>query len=849
MALNQLGLGFVFTAKDLTKAVVEDVSKGLGGVEADAEGASKGFEKSATSIRNVGIGVAAAGAASLAFLGYAADKAEGFSRAIDLVATRVDAANFPIQTMQDLTMGLAAQFGGDAKDNATALYSLVGKGARDAASATAALTAANNLAKSTHTDLAASTDALALATKAFGLSFLDSAHAADVMFIASKNSGISVTDLSQSLEHLGPGAARAGISLDQMVAGLSAANAAGLQGRAALGGMKGILDALVQPSADASAEARRLGVSLSAANIKSQGLSGILAEVTESSNFNAQSFAKLFGSTEAVTTALALAKNQGKELNGVLDQMANASNTAADAAANLIDPGDRFIALKNNFLILVGQAIKPTIDAITNFGNKFLEIFNKLPKPVIKFLTIGAAIVGVILLVTGTVMGLAAGFVMLDTAIFPVIVAMAAVLAIMALIAIAAAPIVVAIYGLKLAFDKNLGGIADKAQVFWNQIKLVYDGLTQLFEDGGFSGAVMADLNKAQNGGLKNFIIGVFTFASRIQNFFDGIGKGFSGALEKAGPIFSKLGDAFVRLGAALSNLFGGKNDPAKNAQSFKTFGDAGSRVGEILEKVVNWFTLAIGRVVNFAAAFAEGLAKFRPTFDAISNAMSDIGKELGQLFAAFGSGKSSTDGAANSFDGLGKMLGVTIGFMASMLRASLWLIEIGLKPLIGIVQLVGAAWTGMKNLAMSAFQEVIAGLIKMAGGAAQVADKVAGFFGKDLGATTQFVGLVQGMQNAAIAPSVAASSAKVQVPTAGGEKASGPSVAQATASQQAAASNANAGGAVDVSAAISKGFAEKKPDQTTVVLQIDSDVVATAIAGKQGNGGARAFQPGAPAT
>ena len=73
----------------------------------------------------------------------------------------------------------------------------------------------------------------------------------------------------------------------------------------------------------------------------------------------------------------------------------------------------------------------------------------------------------------------------------------------------------------------------------------------QLFEQGGFSGAVRDELNRAENRGLKDFLINVFLWVNRIRNFFSGIAAGFSAGIEAARPTLEAFMNALTRLGAA----------------------------------------------------------------------------------------------------------------------------------------------------------------------------------------------------------------------------------------------------------------------------------------------------------
>jgi hypothetical protein len=91
-----------------------------------------------------------------------------------------------------------------------------------------------------------------------------------------------------------------------------------------------------------------------------------------------------------------------------------------------------------------------------------------------------------------------------------------------------------AVAGFVVAFRNNVGGIADFARGVWEKISLAFRWLVQLFEQGGFSGAVREELNHAENRGLKDFLINVYLWVNRIRNFFAGIERlGVDGARQR----------------------------------------------------------------------------------------------------------------------------------------------------------------------------------------------------------------------------------------------------------------------------------------------------------------------------
>lgn len=112
---------------------------------------------------------------------------------------------------------------------------------------------------------------------------------------------------------------------------------------------------------------------------------------------------------------------------------------------------------------------------------------------------------------------------------------------------------------------------------------LAIRGLTQLFAQGGFSGEVLTEMDKAGNGGIKNFAIQTFMWIKRIQNFFSNLIDSFQETFKKFEPVIETLGLAFSMLG----NILGLTAQTAdQNADKFDSFGTAGQNVGSVLAQV-----------------------------------------------------------------------------------------------------------------------------------------------------------------------------------------------------------------------------------------------------------------------
>ncbi len=244
------------------------------------------------------------------------------------------------------------------------------------------------------------------------------------------------------------------------------------------------------------------------------------------------------------------------------------------------------------------------------------------------------------------------------------------------------------IMGLKTAIENNVGGLGEKFGSALSTVKLGWQGLAQVFTTGGFSGAVETELNKAENAGLKNFVLNVYGIGMRIVHFFESVKAGFEGVVETMGPTFNRLSAAFTSVGVAL----GLTTDASTGAQkSWTAFGNAGKTVGSILGGAFDFIVRAIAVVMEvfsgFAGMWPKITASLEPAYRSLSNlgmVIKDVASRLGVL---------NPGSYANGWQTFGRILGgvaTTIG-----------------DAITKIVRLFSGLWT-----AASGFIDMIAGIL-----------------------------------------------------------------------------------------------------------------------------------------
>lgn len=760
MSLNNMGLGFQLTADDTASAVFDKAGGSLGKLEEGAKKTQEQMQEVGEELESMGHKLMAIGAAGLVGLGAASYEAGQFESQMARVSTVVDEAKFSTDDLRKLTEKLSETYGGSTADEAKALYAAIQSGADTAEKAQKLLSLANKLTADTGLDLTASTEALSSATHAFAAQGLDAAHAADV-FMAAVKGGIPIEQLTEQLKRLGPTAAAAGVSFDQLTEMLIALHKAGITDERGAIALKQVIEDLARPTAAASAEAAKLGVTLNAASVQAKGLPEILRELGASGHLTTAALKQLFGDGAELTLVMQLMAQQGIHLQEGMDAVNNSTGSLDDAWAKMKDTFDHVAAVLKaklaTALVRIGDVLLPMLSKAADLLSDLIDYWNELPsgvqKAVVWFIaaaSAGALLFGAILTIVGAVMA-AAG------SLEVVAIALAAAAGIFEALVVVVGLAATAFFAFKDAYEKNLGGFADFVNSVWTKVKLAVEAVQQLFSDGGFSGDVQKDLNKAGNEGIKDFAITVFLWFNRIKNFFGSLVDAFHATVATFGPVFDELRTAFSELLAA----FGFAKDAPDQAKSkFEAFGAAGATVGEIIAKVAKFMVEGLTTVIHLVTGLVQGFKAAGPVISSIAAAFGQVWDALKAVFSAF----SDATGAGNSNTSMWQTLGQVIGFVAGAIGRSLaMMISLfaavlreaaavidgivgyftGLvdqfRGLINIFKgLVhgdwGQVWTGMKQVVYGVVESIVSVVSAMIEGIAAQFDSIASMVGKDLG-------------------------------------------------------------------------------------------------------------------
>lgn len=601
MALNALGLGLLFTAKDLASGVMANVRNGFSQTR-DELGRFGNRSKESFKQFGMGLAVMGAGLGALAILGSTIDDARDFGKAIDLVRTEVDEAAFSQADMRDLTIDLGKQFGRMPKDEAEALYKAVALGANTAAKATDIMTAANTLAVAGNSDLKTTMDALGGAINAYGLKSSDASMVSDAFFNAMKGGNTTVQDLASSVGRVSAGAHEMGISIQEVLGSVSVMTNKGIQASEAVSYLHGALANIAHPSKDAAAEAARLGIKFDAAAIRSQGFVKFLHSIADNAKFNKDSLNKLFTSVEG-SSAMAMLAGDMSAVDASMKSMATGAGATAKGfdimAQGLSFQTDKMKANFSALKIRIGEFLEPIAAKGLGILNRLMDAFTNLPGPVMDVIIHVALAAASVVTLIGSMTAAFAAVKIISAALSTfgvgtlgsVIAAFGPVIAVMGAFALG-------FYAIREAYDRNLGGFGKRFDEILGQVQLSFNALTQLFSQGGFSGAVREEFLKSSNPAI-NFAIQVWLAFNRLKNFFTNVIDGFFDSVGKMGATFDELGKSFDKVLSAFG-LF--SNTTEENAAAFDHAGSSGQRIGAVLASIAEIVVKAVTAFLDLTA-------------------------------------------------------------------------------------------------------------------------------------------------------------------------------------------------------------------------------------------------------
>lgn len=729
MALNNLGLGFLFTAKDMASGTMRRVQ---GNFNQFAGGSVKqmGTMQGAIAATGLGLATMAAGIGAVAGSFALANEFAKFEQGLAAVGAVTKASTREMQLLKDAAVqaGIATQF---SPDEATeGLLSLATAG-QTAKQATKTLIPVLDLAAGSLGQLgvAESAESVVGTLNAYGMAANEAANVTDRLLRITQLTNFQTRDFQ---------------------VGLAKAAAAGATFNQDLNDVLITMGLLRNRNIDASSSAtalresvRRLGSDQNAQKAMAEAgvevfdeqtgkmrslidITSDLAEVTstmtdeERNRIIVQGFgARGLLAFNAIQKAAFTTMKDGTEITlegreaiaALRAEMEETGGTAASFRDKLLDTFEGQKTLLKGSMqtlgIVAGEGFavtfKPIISLVIEGVNVFIRLIKATPTPLKQFI---AAIV----IAGGALTAGAGAATLIGVAIALLIPVIKVVLITLAAIAVIMAPVIVAILGvvgalilLKSAFDQNVGGIADSAASWWTKIKLTFQAASQLFSQGGFSGAVREEMQKAENQGIRNFAVGLFMWVERIKNFFSGLVEGFRARIQEAAPLFESLKEAVGELGHAFNQLFG-EADADEASQTWREFGSTGESVGRTVARAIDGIVLGITVLVRWWTVLLTAARYFGDIW------AKDVQPALDEAKESFNDLKSSMDGFKSNARGTGEEMSGLVRMVTMAFRIMLIPIRVGIMLWSIFARTTAAALTFAQQ-AVASFAAIVSGI------------------------------------------------------------------------------------------------------------------------------------------
>lgn len=741
--MNQFGVGVAFTAQDMWSSPIDRMVASYGRVDG-AVARTEGSVGSAMMGVSSSLDLFSRSIGALSALEPAAQAASDFGTQVGQIRTLIDETAFSTLAVTDATMSLADAYAVDAIKGAGSLYETISAGVMDAGEATKLLGVASKFAVGGNAELAQGIDVLTSATNTYGIANLSAQQASDALFVAIAAGKTTARELADGLGNVAPTANAMGVSFDELTAAIAAMTVQGIKTPQAITAMNAMLANVAKPTSDAAKEAKRLGIEFNTTALKSMGLSRFLGQLSGNAKVNDNTFANLFGSIDGIKGALALTANDGGKFVEVLKQMEGKTN-ATDKAFKIMEQtsgfqAKRFDALKTNALVFIGQGLEPLKAGVLSVASSILSAFTKIPTPIrdamVRFVSIAIAIGAVAGAVLSAKVAITSSLAAAGTSAAGIVSALAPVL-------IAIGAIALAFYAVREAYDRNLGGIGTLIDGWVDTAVLAWNALKQVFTDGGFSGAVRDELNKADNMGVRNFVVGVFLAFNRIKNFFSSIGTSFFDTLNTMQPVFDALKSAVESLSSAFSSLTE-TNDPADATSKWEAFGAVGSAIGRVFAQIAGFVVKLITAGVQIATGFIANFDKVKSAAQPILGLFGEIVTAImgaGSAFGTTGDGFTSVgEGIATIITFILRVVGMLVPAMTAIVRAAGQQLRGIVTALSGVIDIVAGilsgdwsrVWSGAKKVVTAVINNIVSGLLGFVAAAAAIVDKVASFFGAD---------------------------------------------------------------------------------------------------------------------
>lgn len=366
---------------------IDEVSKKTREGAKDSELLTRRLEAQRQMFTAVGAGMLAAGGVIAAGLVLATKRAAEFDQAMSNVqaATHESAENMSL--LRDAALDAGASTVYSAKEAAGAIEELAKAGLSTQSIIGGGLTGALDLAAAGGLEVADAAGIASTTLQQFRLSGDQASHVADVLAAGAGKAMGDVSDLSMALSQSGTVAAQFGLSLEETTGSLAAFASKGLLGSDAGTSFRSMLLRLANPTGEAAAKMKELGIQAYDAQGNFVGMTGLAGQLEKGLSGLTQeqrnaALAIIFGQ-DAIRAANVLYTEGASGIakwTKEVDDAGYAGETAATRLDNLNGDLEKLSGAFDTALITIGGAGQGPLRAAVQGITELVDGFNGMPE-------------------------------------------------------------------------------------------------------------------------------------------------------------------------------------------------------------------------------------------------------------------------------------------------------------------------------------------------------------------------------------------------------------------------------------------------------------------------------------
>ncbi len=265
------------------------------------------------------------------------------------------------------------------KSTAETLYETISSGIRGTVEElNTYVETASKTATTIRADLYQTGDAMTTISNAYAMSATEVSKLLDKLYVTVREGKAHGDDLARTLGLVVNNASEAGISLDDLFGAIAILSRTQSTSQSMIG-LNQMINALIKPTLQAQAAARKWNIELSASRLQAIGLSAYLKELHDKVGGNVEVLEKMFGNIRAGRAIISLTGKQFKNFAEVIDMFKDSAGAGTEAWSKQVDTAskdfERFRVQSEKAFIRIGSDVEGITRLLYGLGEATLAGF------------------------------------------------------------------------------------------------------------------------------------------------------------------------------------------------------------------------------------------------------------------------------------------------------------------------------------------------------------------------------------------------------------------------------------------------------------------------------------------